>query len=354
MEHEQIEETAPAEQSPVVEAPQAAPEKAEEPEAEPKARSRREALEKAFSDVDSGDKPEPKKAEAKPEPKEADKAEDDGQPRGPDGKFAAKEAKPEEAEKETDEGEKKPISEAPSRFSADAKAAWKDAPEAVRGEINRAMSEMERGIEQYRQVVEPLKPFLQLAQQNRVDPAQTIERYVQVDQAFSRDPRAGFEMIARNMGTNLNDLIQRITGEAADVPERDSVISGLQNEIQQLKTQLVQVGQSVQQQRTSSVEQQVNAFAAEHPRFEELAPEIQRLLETGYASDLKSAYEYAERLNPAPQVADPPQPAPPPAQTREAKSVTGAPSSGSNPVKRKPSNSRTEALERGMRAAGLL
>jgi hypothetical protein len=49
--------------------------------------------------------------------------------------------------------------EPPARFSADAKAAWATAPEAVRAETHRALKELSDGLSQYQQVFEPLKPF---------------------------------------------------------------------------------------------------------------------------------------------------------------------------------------------------
>lgn len=353
---DEFEQSAPAEQEAVAaEAPQEAaeaPEKAEPAPEQPKpSRSAREALEKAFKDYDSQPK-EPGEREAS---KEEGKA--DGPARNPDGTFAKKETaesdpKPEAEKAEAKAEEKQPISEPPARFSADAKAAWKDAPESVRGEINRAVKELEAGLSEYQQVVEPLKPFLSMAQQQRVDPAKTIEKYVRMEQALFQNPRAGLEAIAQNMGLSLEGLIQKATG---NVPEgqRDTVIDGLREEIGQLKQQLGQVSTGFQRQQYQTAEQQVAAFAEANPRFEELAPEIQRLLASGYAPTLEKAYEIADRLNPAPTVPDVPATPPAAAQTRVAKSVTGAPSAGSNPVNRQPSTSNSEALRRAFGTVGL-
>ncbi|MEM9523127.1 MAG: hypothetical protein AAF982_03900, partial [Pseudomonadota bacterium] len=77
-----------------------------------------------------------------------------------------------------------------------------------------------------------------------------------------------------------------------------------------------------------------------------------RLLETGYASDLRDAYDKADRLNPAPHPAASAAP-PPPVQTRPALSITGAPGAGSDPDARRASKTRSEAIARGFSRAGL-
>ena len=103
----------------------------------------RDAIERAFAEVDKVGNDTP--VETKPEPVEAEAQE--GQPRTPDGKFAKKEGAEPEAvaaesteEKPAVEEELTSFAEAPKRFSNDAKEAWKSAPEPVRAEITRARS----------------------------------------------------------------------------------------------------------------------------------------------------------------------------------------------------------------------
>jgi hypothetical protein len=307
----------------------------------PKAPSRREALEKAFKSLD-----------------DTPKADDEGQPRGPDGKFLPREAtdksaeavKPEEAPKPADEG-RKPVSEAPARFSPDAKAAWKDAPEAVRGEINRAISELEGGIRQYQQVLAPLKPFADMAQKSGTTLDAALSAYVNMENTLRQNPAQGLRALAQNLGMTPADMAALLTGQQVQGNDKDREIVGLRQEINGLKQQLGQLGQSFSQTREQAINENVAKFAADHPRFDELSTEIVRLLETGYASDLADAYTKAERLNPLPQPAiTPPAPAP---QKRPALSVTGAPNAGSNPGQGQPSTTRTEALSRAFQRAGL-
>ncbi|SLN74769.1 hypothetical protein ROJ8625_04098 [Roseivivax jejudonensis] len=350
-----------AEQSPAPEAVQEAPQQEapqeadeqQEPQEKPK-RSRREALEKAFSDLDEeaegekAKKPDVKKYESKKEAEQKPAEAKTEQQRGPDGKFVAKDDKP-EAKAEPKAADS--FNEAPSRFSADAKAEWANAPQAIKAEAHRAVREMEQGIEQYRQRIEPLEPFYKMAEQQGVKLEDALGRYINLENMLSRDPVAGFSEIARNMGMSPQQIGQMLTGQQPGQSDpRDKEIQQLRQQVKELRQGFGGVQQTMQQQQEQAVHKQIEDFAAQNPRFEELSGEIATMLSTGYAKDLQEAYEKAERMNPpAPQ----PQAAPEtPAQTREVKSVTGAPTAGSNPAQRKPSANREEAIARAMRSAG--
>lgn len=347
---------APAEQSPIPE-PQAEPvdqdttEAVKTPESgeeQPqRSQSAREALEKAFS-ADLEDKPEAEENT-------------DGPARGPDGKFVSKDAKPDEAKAKADadpkedesakadeKPDKAPIAEPPSRFSADAKEAWNDAPKSVQGEIHRAISEMEKGLQQKDEQLAPLKPFMDMAEKSGTTVHDALNSYVRMEQLLRQNPQQGLAAIAQNMGMTLNGLLSKVTGQQPEQQQeaKDQEILRLNQQIQQLQQQVGGVQQTFQQQQQQTVMSQVEKFAADHPRFDELSGEIARLLETGYASDLDDAYTKAERLNPLPQP-EAPAPQPEAAAQPRSKSIKGAPSHGSNPaMNRTPSKNPREALER--------
>ncbi|MFG6591278.1 hypothetical protein [Sulfitobacter sp. 1A12157] len=352
MSEELMEAPAPAEQSPVAEPQETQEAPTNEPE-QPR-RSRREALEQAFKDVGGEeDQTEPDAQVA--EPKEAKPA-DGAQPRGPDGKFAPKEGaetpkEPAKAEAPTDSP--KGHEEPPTRFSADAKTAWKEAPESVRAEAHRAIREMEQGIETYRQRVEPLEPFYKMAEQHNVSLPDVLGRYVNTENTLRQDPVRGFTEIARNMGLSPQQVGQMLLGQQpGQADPRDSEVMQLRQEVQRLSQGYGQVTQTMEQQREQTVTRQIEEFASANPRFEELSDSIAEMLQTGFAKDLQDAYDKADRLNPAP--APQPDMAAPEgmAQTRTPRSVTGAPSPGSNPANRQPSKTRSEALQRAMQRAG--
>ena len=164
---------APAAAEPVS-VPEAPSEASEQTEIEVTPRA---SLDRAFDAVEQAER-EAAPAEATPakavKPTDAAPTAEGGQPRDEHGKFKAKDAapetpagdepKPDTAQAADVEGKKEetakaeedkpagdtPFAEPPSRFSPDAKAAWKDAPAPVQAEIHRAVAELEKGIEKYR------------------------------------------------------------------------------------------------------------------------------------------------------------------------------------------------------------
>lgn len=340
----------------------AAPEAQTPPEAQSEA-PKMGAVERALRQVGlmEGDAPD-KPAAEKP-------AETDGPSRGLDGKFVAKETPPEpvkaaETPKDVKPAEPakpvdvaKPADAAPSRFSADAKAEWEKTPPAVRAETQRAMRELEGGIEKYRQTMEPLKPWLELAAKQNQSLPQALERYHSVERELEADPVRGLDLICRNMGFTLRDIAARITGQKPDeaTAQTENYIARLQDQIAALQDQVGGVTKTIETQRTQGLWQHIDGFAAQpgRERFEELSDDIAFFLKSGRASDLAAAYDLAARLNPAPVIAPPPQSALQ-AQTPKAHlSVQGAPSSGSNPAHRQRSASTREALGRAFAATGL-
>lgn len=355
------------------------PEKPQEPaeSAKPSA-SVKDALAKAEAKLKEANE-KAKAPEAKPEPKEkveptkAEAPKEDAKaadrPRTEDGKFAPKQ--PAEGQQQPEAKPAQPsetrFHEAPKRFSDDAKQAWAQAPEPVRAEIHRAVKELEEGIGRYREVVEPLKPYIQLAQQHNTTVDRALEQYVTLERKLMSpnpsDKMAALDHVFQYAGINPREWAAQLLNQTPDqvATQQDAVIRELRQEIATLKQHVGGVTQTIQQQREAATLQEVNAFAEAHPRFDELAADIVLLMDTGRAQTLSEAYQLAERLNPAPakapQTAEPapliPEPAPAAdAQTKGAKSITGAPSSGSSPApKRPPSKSIRESLERAVARA---
>jgi len=367
---EMTEVTAPAEQSPAPE-PQAEPAKTEDAP-----RSRLDSIEKAFKDMGVEDDPEPAsqgdtdaekaetkpKAEDKPEAK-AEKAEDDGPARGPDGKFVAKDGEKEVEAKDDAKQEKTPLADPPSRFSSDAKEAWKDAPEAIRAETHRMLRELEGGLQKKDAQLEPLKPYYEMAEKHGVKLESALANYVNMENMLRQDPAQGLQVLARNMGMSPQQLAQTLMGEQGDGKQdpRDQEITRLHNELQQFKQQFSGLNQTVQSQQEATIAQQIQQFAADKPHFDMLSQDIAGLLQSGQAQGLEDAYEialqkaqkYVEQFAPQQPAPEPEQPQAPAAQTRPALSVTGAPNAGSNPGNRQPSKNRNEALSRAFQRVGL-
>lgn len=274
-------------------------------------------------------------------------SEDDGEGAGQKAAETDEEKAPAKADAPEKPGakaeEKKPISEAPSRFSADAKAAWKDAPEAVRGEINRAMAELEGGLQQYQKAFEPLKPFAKMAQDGGTTLPEALKAYVSMEEALRLDPIKGFGAIAQKMGIDLKAIASEILGVGSDgQPQPDAAkdreITGLKDQVSQLMQTVQQLQSGAQTQMQESVQRQIDAFRAANPRFDELEHVIAAEIEAGHT--LEQAYQRAVLLNPAPQ------PAPAPQKPAANLATHGAPASGSNPPRSKtPPKDKGEHLD---------
>lgn len=341
-----------------------------EPTPEPKAEepskpiSAREALAKAAEKVNSADKPADKAAPVKSEGATRDEA----------GKFAPKDgepAKPVEATKPV-EAPKPAVatpqaaSDAPARFSADAKAAWVTAPDPVKAEVTRAIKEMEAGIEKHRQsaeAFEPVRKYADMARQGGTTLDKALEAYVGMESMLRADPIKGLNAVCENMGISLRDVAAHVLGQTPDqtASQSDATVRELKAELAALKQQVGGVTQTFAQQRESATLEQITTFASQpgHERFDDLADDISFFLTSGRTKDLAEAYALAERLNPAPAAPAPQTEAvtaPAPdlsAQTRKGSlSITGAPSPGSNPANRQPSSSIKDALKRAIAAAG--
>jgi ElaB/YqjD/DUF883 family membrane-anchored ribosome-binding protein len=315
--------------------------------------SAREAVEKAFAETMAVDEaPEALPAEVGEEHFEQTDDLPDTRERDEFGRFKARSDEVVTADTTPAEAPKAPQVEQPrfdppSRFSADAKAAWDNAPLPIKAEINRAFKELEGGIERYRAEVEPFRPFLERARQTGSDPVVALSNYISIEDRLRENPIGGLEQICRNMGTDLRSVAAHVMGQPA--PDANEEIAALRQEVQQLRghsQELQTYKQRQEQERTQQTTKQVEEFWAAHPRAEELANVIQWALKTGLAADLPTAYQYAERLHPAPATAAAPQPGTAPTgqpQKQGPVSIKGAPSAGSNPGRGSTSMSTREA-----------
>jgi hypothetical protein len=392
--------------APISTEPVAAPEAkadakpAPEPEKKPEPTAR-EALKRAAEQVAKGEaaKAAPKpdaKQEAKPDSKETTApVKSDGPTRAEDGKFAPKEggeAKPAQAEAKAQGTEPaKPVAnepgkpadgvqasksahQAPARFSADAKTAWEAAPEPVRAEVARMERELTEGLTKYKndaKEFEDLRPFAEAAKKNGTTLPAVIQNYGKVETAFGISPIAGHIAAAELAGHDFRKLAEAFLGQthdqvAAQTEARaQQAVQAAQHWEQQARAahaELQQIKARQAETETQTAQSTIEAFAADKPRFDELRPVMANLMKTGFADNLEAAYRMADRMTSDPVVQAPaPTPAPTPApaipaptaQTRKGeKSITGAPTSGSNPANSGPAPSIKDALKRALAQAG--
>lgn len=335
----------------------------------------RGAIDRAFAAVDAG----ATQVEAKPKPEQSEAVAETGdRERNPDGTFKAKEAAADGAEQvkakvvadDAIKAEPAP-GDAPARFSPDAKAVWATAPEALRAETLRMERELTAGVEKYREdatAFDSVREYAAMAQEYGTDLRSALDRYVAMDKALNDNPLQGLMLICQDKGLDPRQIAAAILGE--QLPPEELAASQAAQTIQSLQNEIAQLKQGVQGIQMGTYTQQVDAFlngldANDQAIFHEFSGSIADLIKKG--SSLQDAFAQAKEaektrvqrlaahfgLNAQP----PALPAPTPdltAQTQKGQlSVSGAPSSGSNPSNRKPPSSPREALNRAFDVAGL-
>ena len=247
----------------------------------------------------------------------------------------------------------------PQRMSSEAKATWEAAPEPLRAEVVRMHDELSAGLVKHREGAErwnELAEYDRLSQETYKAPLkETLKNYVEFDKLLASNLPAGVERLVRNQGyESLYQFAKQIVDEVEPDTAFDTENTDLQRRLEETEKRLAAYEQAQQrrqqeemEQRSSSIQNQVAEFSKAHPRFDELARDIETELHNPrFAPDLepmarlKKAYEKVERLNPAPSLSPPAPDIPAPdyaAQTRRGQaSITGAPGAGSNPAARRP------------------
>lgn len=279
------------------------------------------------------------KGEAKAEPAKAEAETTNGKDAATPAADAEAKATPDVAKP----GTRQPHDDAPTRFSNEAKASWGETSEHVRAETHRAIRELETGIQEHQKRWEPIRPFDDLAKQHGTTVHEALDRYVHFDRALNENLAQGLEFVIRDKTGGkhgLQDFIAEFTGKPVDHRQQasDQTSHALRQEIAELKRQIGGVTSTMRSQVGNQINQQVEAFAAEHPNIEALAPQIVEHIQSGMS--LEQAYQkaeedarvVAEKLGFIPKPADTPAPTPSAQTDRGTRSIAGAPGTGSSPA----------------------
>jgi hypothetical protein len=201
------------------------------------------------------------------------------------------------------------IKPAPNTWKKEAAEAWAKADPVIRAEVERREQDFFKGIEQYKtqaafaQTMErAIAPYAQTLQQLGVSPDRAIGELMAADHKLRygtpQEKTAYFAQLAHNYGVDI--------GQAAQHQQSvDPSVFALQNQNQQLQSQLQNYHQTAQQQAEASLNSDIAAFAADpsHSHFETVKPQMAALLQAGQAKDLADAYEQAIYANPTTRAA---------------------------------------------------
>lgn len=365
-----------------------------EPKVEEKAKplSTREALRAAREKIEAPagtEKASPlKAAEPVAAAKAAEPTKVETQPRAEDGKFTAKADASVKAEPVTGKAADAVVAKEaakpsftaeppPARFANAAKEKWAEAPEEVRAEVTRAVTELTKGYEKHRIAAErdaELAPFHEMAGKNQQQLKDVVAGYVDMENTLRNETtrEKGFETLFQKLGISPREWAAKIMGATPEAvaSKADAATIELRSRLEKTEQALADLRAESTQSKTDSTTEAVTKFASDpaHSRFDELSDDIAFFLKTKYPGDLAKAYDAAERLNPAPVKAAPAAEAAPassaPAATvapiaalvaqpdKGTKSIAGAPTAGSDPARKQPSLSVKEAIRAATRRAG--
>lgn len=234
-------------------------------------------------------------------------------------------------------------------------------PEGVRGDVYRMAREYEGAYQRYRgdhEEMNNIRNFHEMATQHGTTLARALNNYVSMEQKLRTDLVGGLDVIVNNLNLRTQEgqkigirdvayhilnqnpeqhrLIQQGNAQQAQMHQ----IGALHQEMAGLKTAINQMHtERVFGQTRSAVDQ----FADSHPRFDELGGVIEQEVKLGF--DLETAYQRADRLYPSNAAA---QTRTAPAQTRQDKSIYGAPESSPSDGQRRKNDKpvgRREAIQ---------
>ena len=350
-----------------------APEAAPAPETAPPdpAGSDLEALQRAFSSFDAAEATEGNvSATPSEDPAELTQS-DQTRTRDEKGRFVSAtptEAPPAVGEQSAEQDQAQtPKIEPPQRFNEAERAAWDQAPDAVKQGIKRAISEMEGGLAQYQERFAELKGYDDYAKSQGGTLKGYIDALVGTEQhfrqAFETQPAETFFQLGERLGFDPVEAAYRIleavdNGQPLQMKPQQQQRPQQGSREQQLEAELAQMRDKLELQE---IEKDLATFKSEVPNFDAIEARLGQelailraggLLTSNRLENLRMAYERIGGFTP-PQA---PQAAPPAAQPHTLKaankSVAGAPVNGSHPSHSAPSRSDLDALRKAYRLTG--
>lgn len=239
------------------------------------------------------------------------------------------------------------------RFSEQAKQEWHATPESVRGAVHNMAREFHGAYEKYRgdyEVMETLRPYHNLAQQQGTSLEKAFNNYYQMEQKLRTDMIGGLDVIVQNMRMQHDDgspvTLRDVAHHIVTMSPEQHRMTAQQNQQTAADMRIGQLHQMVEKltngfekiqyrERFNHHRSEVDKFAETHPRLDELGAAIKQELDLGFS--LPVAYARADRLYPSTQAA---QTRTQSAQTRRT-SISGAPDGKS--VNTRPSDGRRNA-----------
>jgi hypothetical protein len=212
-------------------------------------------------------------------------------------------------EKVDEEAKKETTVKAPQSWSPAMREKFAELPEEVRAEILKRESDvgkLAREGAQARQVAETfvsaIKPYEDVINEAGVSPVQAIQETFEMAKVLRKgSPRQKAEVLAQL--TELYDIdvgeLDTVLAERLSAPKPSKTERALLEKLNALEQKLTPSAAPVVQNQATDINKQVEEFAKDpkHEFFNDVAADMQTLLQMGKATDLQDAYDKAIRMN---------------------------------------------------------
>lgn len=182
--------------------------------------------------------------------------------------------------------------EAPTSWSADAKATWSALPSSAQQTILKREAEMneagQRWSEEKRRYEETIAPVRAVSQRNGVDEREGLNRLLAANDFLERSPAEAIQWLAKAYGVDLGNLNANPTAR----PQVDPTVSQLQQKVSSLE-------KTFEERQHAEVLTTIDQFKASHEHFDEVRVDMGQLIKGGMATDMEDAYQKAIWANPA-------------------------------------------------------
>ena len=198
----------------------------------------------------------------------------------------------------------------PSSWKKDYEKDWETLDPRLAGYIHQREQEFAKGVSTYKTewerakpILEALAPFQEQFQKYGIQPDHFVRSLGAAHQTLAlgtpQQKLQVFAKLAQDYGVPLQALLPRTMPDGQQVPQMDPRIAMLlQQAIAPVRQELQQFKTEQQKQQEAQMSREIEAFKAEssHEHFDILKDTMAKLLESGVATDLESAYNMAIRM----------------------------------------------------------
>jgi len=202
-------------------------------------------------------------------------------------------------EAQTETVEAPQVKPRPSSWKKDYEEHWTKLDPTLQDYIAQRESDYAKGVSTYKQnwetaapIYEAMQPFLPLLQQHNLQPQQWISNLGNAHKVLALGSEQEKLQAFAKLATDYGVPIQALTGQGYD-PQQ----SLLMQELNQIKNQFTEFKTTQQQQEEIKLNSEIESFKTSAPYFDDVRETMSQLLQSGVASDLKTAYDKAIRLH---------------------------------------------------------